>query len=72
MKIDRVEVTYGELRSTGFPTFSNKRHELTLGAALEAGESARAVQAKLHELAKREVRRAFGDNVDQTEMDLPF
>ena len=72
MKIDRVEVTYGELRSTGYPTFSNKRHELTLGAALESGESARAVQAKLHELAKREVRKAFGDNVDQSELDLPF
>jgi hypothetical protein len=72
MKIDRVEVTYGELRSTGYPTFSNKRHELTLGAALEAGECARAVQAKLYELAKREVKKAFGDNVDQTEMDCPF
>jgi UDP-N-acetylmuramyl pentapeptide synthase len=72
MKINRVEVTYGELRSTGYPTFSNKRHELTLGATLEAGESARAVHAKLSELAKREVRKAFGDNVDQSELDLPF
>ena len=72
MKIERVTVTYGELRSTGYPTFSNKRHELTLEATLEPGESARTVKDRLHELAKREVRVAFGDNVNQTEMDLPF
>jgi len=72
MKIDRVAVTYGELRSTGYPTFSNKRHEVTLEAALEPGESARIVKDKLSELAVREVRKAFGDNMEQTELDLPF
>ena len=72
MKIDKIAVTYGELRSSGYPSFSNKRHEITLEAALEPGESARQVKDRLHELAKREVRLAFGDNVDQTEMDLPF
>ena len=72
MKIDRVAVTYGELRSTGFPTFSNKRHELTLEASLEPGESARAAKDRLYELAKREVCKAFGDNMDQNELDLPF
>ncbi len=72
MKIEKVTVTYGELRSTGYPTFSNKRHELTLEASLGPGESARTVKDRLHELAKREVRKAFGDNVDQCELDLPF
>ena len=61
MKIDRVEATYGELRSTGFPTFSNKRHEVTLGAVVEPGESWPAVQEKLQAIARREVCKAFGD-----------
>jgi len=70
MKIDRVEVTYGELRS--FPGFSHKRYDLTLGATLETGETATGVELRLRDLAMREVKRRFGDNVDQTEMDLPF
>lgn len=72
MKIEKVTVTYGELRSSGYRTFSNTRHEITLQASLETGESARDVKDRLGELAKREVRLAFGDNVDQTELDLPF
>jgi len=72
MKINRVEVTYGELRSEGYPTFSNRRYELTLGAELESGESARMAETRLFELAKREVRGMFGDIVEQTELDIPF
>ena len=72
MKIDRVEVTYGELRSHGYPTFSNQRYELTLGAVLESGESARMAESRLFELAKREVRSMFGDQVEQTELDIPI
>ena len=72
MKIDSVGVTYGELRSTGYPSFSNKRYELQLSATITLGESARAVKDRLTELAKREVRFFFGDNVDQTELELPF
>jgi len=72
MKINKVAVTYGELRSTGYPTFSNKRHELTLEASLEPGESARNVKDRLQDLAKREVCKAFGDNGDQLELDIPF
>jgi len=72
MKIESVSVVYGELRSTGYPSFSNKRYEIQLSARLEPGESARAAKDKLTELAKREVKSFFGDNVDQTELDLPF
>lgn len=72
MKINSVAVTYGELRSTGYPSFSNKRYEVTLEATLETGESARQVKEKLTELAKREVGEFFGDKADKTEMDLPF
>jgi hypothetical protein len=72
MKIEKVAVTYGELRSSGYPEFSNKRHEVTLEASLEAGEKARDVKNKLSELAEHEVKKAFGDNVDQSELDIPF
>jgi len=72
MKIDSVSVTYGELRSTGYPSFSNKRYEITLSAKLEQGESGRTAKDRLTTLAKREVCVFFGDNVDQTELDLPF
>ncbi len=74
MKIDRVAVTYGELRSTGFPSFSNKRYEITLEATLTPRETAREVRERLTELAKREVKQEFGDNVDQMELplDMPF
>jgi hypothetical protein len=73
MKIDRVTKRYGELRSTGYPSFSNTRHETELGAILESGDTAAAVGARLLELAKMEVKKDFGDkDVAQTEMDLPF
>lgn len=72
MKINKVSVTYGELRSVGYPSFSNKRYELTLEAELQQGDTARSVKQRLTEIANREVRKYFGDNVDQTELDLPF
>ena len=72
MKITRVGITYGELRSAGYPSFCNKRHEITLVARLEIGETAEMVKVKLQDIAVREVKKAFGDNVDQTEMNLPF
>ena len=72
MKIDKVSVVYGELRSTGYPTFSNKRYEVGLEATLQTGETARDAKGKLTEIAKREVQKFFGDNVDQTELDIPF
>ena len=72
MKIEKVSVTYGELRSAGYPTFSNKRHEITLEASLQPGDSARTVKEKLSEIAKREVKRAFEDPEIIAEMELPF
>jgi hypothetical protein len=54
MKINKVSVTYGELRSAGYPNFSNKRYELTLEAELQQGETARDVKQKLTEIANRE------------------
>lgn len=70
MRIMKVSVTYGELRSTGYPSFSNKRYELTLEAEVQQGESPREVKEKLTDLANKEVRKYFGDNIEQTELDL--
>lgn len=61
MRIHRVEVTYGELRSSGYPSFSNKRHEISLRATLEPGDSAKSAVERLHGYAKAEVQRLFGD-----------
>lgn len=72
MKISSVSVCYGELRSKGYPAFTNERYELTLQAQLTDGETANAVRAKLTEYAKFAVKSHFGDNPAQTEMDLPF
>lgn len=73
MKIDRVSVRYGELRSSGYPSFSNTRHEVELSATLTEGETTNEVRLKLRQLAKDCVKEAFGDkDAFQNEMDLPF
>jgi hypothetical protein len=72
MKIKKIAVTYGELRSQGFPNFSNKRYELTLEAILIPGEIPRAIKDKLTDIAKREVRIFFGDAINHDQLDLPF
>jgi hypothetical protein len=73
MRIIRVGVTYGELRSTGYPSFSNVRHEASITAALEDGETGQDVIRKLEEFAKDEVKRRFGDaTVAASEMEKPY
>lgn len=73
MKIKSVSVTYGELRSTGYPTFSNTRHELTLEADLTEGDTPRGVCERLRSIAKHEVKKLFGDAVIEIDdMDISF
>jgi hypothetical protein len=73
MKIDTVGVTYGELRSDGYPNFSNKRIEITLSAKLEQGETPEQAKDRLYDLAKGSVKAKFGDkNPYQSELELPF
>lgn len=72
MKIETVTVCYGELRSKGYPSYSNERYELTLQAKLEEGDKPREIKDRLTQLAKDEVRTHFGDNISQTELDIPF
>ena len=71
MKITNISVSYGELRSCNF---DNKRIEIGLAANLENGETAREAKYKLFDLAKKEVKKLFGDSPDQIvdEMDIPF
>lgn len=73
MKIDRVTVRYGELRSTAYPNFSNSRHELELSATLESGETATEICNVLESLCKNRVKRSFGDKTpNENQMDVPF
>lgn len=73
MRIFRVGVTYGELRSTGYTSFSNTRHEVSITAALEEGETGQDVIRKLEQFAKDEVKRQFGDaTVAASEMEKPY
>jgi hypothetical protein len=59
MIIEKVSVTYGELRSTGYPSFSNRRFEVTLSAELHLGETAYNAIDRLYGAAKLTVNRYF-------------
>jgi len=72
MKIATVVVRYGELRSTGYPSYSNKRIEVELGAELEHGEIPRECKERLLAMAKQEVHLAFGDKLAGSEMNQPY
>ena len=47
MKVNSIQVTYGELRSSGYPSFSNRRYEVTLSAVLQDGDIPEDVRRKL-------------------------
>lgn len=66
MKIDRVTVRYGELRSSGF---NNKKYEVELSAILEPGESAADAKDRLLGHAERAVEDALDG---RNEMTIPF
>jgi hypothetical protein len=67
-------VNYGELRSTGYPSFSNTRHEVSILAALEEGETAQEAIRKLDLHARAEVQRQFGDKpvASSSDMERPY
>jgi len=70
MKIEKVGVVYGELRSHGF---NNMTHGISLEASLSPGDTAREVRTRLQELAQQEVKRLFGETVEEkNELDIPF
>jgi len=69
MKITNVGVTYSELRTFG--NYENKRYGIQLDAALECGETAGEVKAKLTKIAKKEVKKFFGDK-NGNPLDIPF
>lgn len=59
MRIDHVTVRYGELRSTGYPSFSNTRIEVELGAAVEPNDVPSDVRNVLLQRARDSVREHF-------------
>ncbi|WP_428769333.1 hypothetical protein V1L52_10155 [Treponema sp. HNW] len=70
MKINNVGVTYSELRTFG--NYENKRYGIQLEASLENGETATEVRVRLTEIAKKEVKKFFGDEDNGNPMDVPF
>lgn len=70
MKINNVGVTYSELRTFG--NYENKRYGIQIEASLENGETATEVKVKLTEIAKKEVKKFFGDEYSGNPMDVPF
>jgi hypothetical protein len=73
MKIDRVTVKYGELRSDGYPSFSNKTIAVELSAQIESGETANEVKDILFRHAKAATKREFGEKIqNDDQMDIPF
>lgn len=74
MKIDRVTVRYGELRSSGYPHFSNRRFEIELSASLDSGETANQVKIMLMDHARQAVNLEFCGEIPaaMNDMDIPF
>jgi hypothetical protein len=59
MIIHDVTIRYGELRSNGYPSFSNTRIEVELHSQLEPGEITQIAIDRLHAVAKTVVDRLF-------------
>lgn len=79
MKINTVTVRYGELRSTGYPAFSNRTCAIELTASLDSGDTAVVARDRLLRHAKASVSKMFTDAESSTlpsdcgpEMDVPF
>jgi hypothetical protein len=75
MQIQTVSVRYGELRSTGYPSFSNKRYEIELTAKCDPGETGNIVKCRLLEIARREVAMMFDDQkspANEMHQPIPF
>jgi hypothetical protein len=72
VKVTSITVTYGELRSSGYPTFSNKRYEISIGAEVQEGDDLTVVRQRLTDRAKVIVKREFGDKEIEGQTDLPF
>lgn len=72
MKISTITVRYGELRSTGYPQFSNKRIEVELTANLEPGDVPSVAKNRLLATAHQIVESEFGGNNVESAMEVPF
>ena len=79
MKIYSVSVRYSELRSTGYPTFSNRTFGIELSANLDSGDTAVVARDRLLMSAKRSVAKMFKsadevviDDSEMSEMTIPF
>jgi len=80
MKITTVSVRYSELRSTGYPSFSNRTCGIDLSASLDSGDSAVSCRDRLLKAARLSVKKMFEmceqqpttDDSEVREMTIPF
>lgn len=80
MKIGSVSVRYSELRSTGYPAFSNKACGIELAANLDSGDTAIIARDRLLKMARQSVAKMFAESRggemvkpdEEREMTIPF
>jgi len=70
MRIKTVTVEYKELRSAGYPNFSNVTYGLNYTADVEENEDVNAVKRLLLEKAIKEVKLLHGDKIDDFQLKL--
>lgn len=70
MKIKTVTVEYKELRSAGYPNFSNKSFGICYSAEVESFDDPEDVKRKLLEKAIKEVKLLHGDKIDNFQLSL--
>lgn len=70
MKINEVTIEYKELRSSGFPTFSNKTYGITYSAKLDDTDDADDIKRRLLAKAIKEVRLLHGDKIDDRQLEF--
>jgi len=70
MKIKTVTVEYKELRSSGYPNFSNATYGMAYSAEIDDGENIDEVKRYLLEKAIREVKLLHGEKIDGMQLNL--
>lgn len=64
LEITKVTAEYGELRSTGYPKFENKKHAISYEAQIGPDDDFDQLRRLLHARAVADVKRLFGDDVE--------
>ena len=64
MEIKEITVEYSELRSSGYPNFSNKKYGLSVSATVGENETPKQVKDTITKNIIDQVKMFFGDKID--------